>query len=315
MCWVTAIAKFILRLDLSNKATMTMKSTDLCSMPCLENPRIFSVPNPGETKAAFAFHRDRERQLYFIMPRNHPAKPAPTFNPRVMIVGLSPAGNQIEGFLDKYRSSESYDQAARWASFRGMEDDIIRMFKGLEIDKYLGLLLDETTTFAGHPDILTNSLVKCASLTVDGSSDDFDPQAYLSNVRCITRRFFTEVTNFQFTRLSHVFVFGDKATVALKSILMDDGLSVWKALEAHGLQLISLPHPSGQNGEYVKLAKLSSAQFPAEDHYAERKWQEYSAKPPRKGRAKQAELQYKNKRKTYWREIANLRKLFASSAQ
>jgi hypothetical protein len=249
------------------------------------------------------------------MPRNHPAKPAPTFNPRVMIVGLSPAGNQIESFLDKYRSSRSYNEAARWASFRGMEDDIIDMFKGLEIDKYLGLSLVGVTTFARHPDILTNSLVKCASLALDGSSNDFNPHAYSSNVRCITGRFFAEVTNPLFTRLSHVFVFGDKAALALKSICINDGLSVWEALETRGLQLIALPHPSGQNGEYVKLAKLPTAQFPDGDHYAELKWLEYLAKPPRKGRAKQDEFQYKNKRRSYWRKIANLRNLFDNTVK
>ncbi len=279
-------------------------------MPCLDHPRTFFVPDPGATRVEFAFHRDKDRQLYFIMPRNHPAKPALSLNPRLMIVGLSPAGNQIEGFLNKYRSSGNYDEAARWASFRGMEEDIIGMFKGLEIDKYLGISLSETTTFSGHPDILTNSLVKCASLTTDGSSDDFDPCLYPSNIGCITKRFFSEATNPQFTRLSHVFVFGDKATTALKSICMNDGRSVWKALELHGLKLISLPHPSGQNGEYVRLAKLSSAQFPSEDYYAELKWREYLLKPPKKGRAKQNELQYKNKRRTYWKEIDRLRKLF-----
>lgn len=288
-----------------------MKSTDLCPMHCLESRCEFTVPSPGENKSAFAFHRDQDRQLYFIMPRNHPAKPTSSFNPRIMIVGLSPAGNQIEGFLDKYRVSGSYDEAARWASFHGMEEDILSMFRGLQIDRYLGLSLSGVSTFSGHPDILTNSLVKCASLTVAGSSDDFDPSKYPSNVRCISRRFYAEATHPQFTRLSHIFVFGDKATAALKSICMDDGLPVWHALEKRGLQVISLPHPSGQNGEYIKLAKLPSAIFPDENDYVEAKWREYSAKPPRKGRAKQNEAQYKNKRRTYWREVSNLRKLFA----
>jgi hypothetical protein len=279
-------------------------------MPCLPEPRIFEVPSPGAGKAAFAFHKERDRQLFFIMPRNHPAQPLAGFNPRIMLVGLSPAGNQIQGFLDKYRASGSYDEAARWASFRDMEEDIAAMFVGLGIDKDLGLAMKGIRTFAGHPEILTNSLVKCASLTLDGSSDDFNPQQYASNVRCITSRFFVEATHPQFTNLSHIFVFGEKARLALEQITMPDGASIWKALESRGKKMFSLPHPSGQNGEYVRLAKMPADRFPTEGEYAERKWREYSAKLPRKGRKKQSEFEYKNKRRRYWREISILRAEF-----
>jgi hypothetical protein len=281
-------------------------------MPCLPEPRAFEVPPPGAGKAAFAFHKDRDRELFFIMPRNHLARPPAGFNPRVMLVGLSPAGNQIQGFLDKYRATGNYDEAARWASFRDMEEDIAAMFVGLGIDKHLGIVMRGLKTFAGHPDILTNSLVKCASLTLAGSSDDFDPQQYASNVRCIKSRFFAEATHPQFTKLSHIFIFGERARVALQQITMSDRKSVWTALEGHGKNIFTLPHPSGQNGEYVRLAKLPADHFPAEEEYADRKWREYSTKPPRKGRKKQSEGEYKNKRRRYWREIASLRARFST---
>ncbi len=280
-------------------------------MPCLAQPREFEIPRPGASREAFRFHQDRDRHLFFIMPRNHPARPPAHFSPRVMLVGLSPAGNQIQGFLDKYRDTRDYDEAARWASFRGLEEDIVGMFIGLGIDRYVGLAMKGLRTFSGHPDILTNCLVKCASLTADGSSDDFEPQQYESNIRCITSRFFREATYPQFTRLSHIFVFGEKARLALQQVTMADGKSVWKALEDHGRRMVCLPHPSGQNGEYVRLAKLAADQFPTEEAYLRMKWAEYSAKPPRKGRKKQGELEYKRKRQVYWREIANLRAQFA----
>lgn len=267
---------------------------------------------PGAKKKDFAFHQDRDRQLFFIMPRNHPVRPPIGFNPRIMLVGLSPAANQVDGFLEKYRETGDYSAAARWASFRGMEEDIVAMFTGLGIDGHLGWSMKGVTTFADHPHILTNSLVKCASLTLDGSSDDFDPQQYESNVRCITSRFFTEATHPQFTNLSHIFVFGEKARVALQQITMAGGKSVWKALEHCGKKMFSLPHPSGQNGEYVRLAGLPASHFPSEEEYAEMKWREYAPKPPRKGRKKQDEFAYKNKRRRYWREVADLRRQFAS---
>lgn len=292
-----------------------LRSTDLCSMPCLSQPRSFPVPPPGARREAFAFHQDRDRRLFIIMPRNHPAALPADFNPRVMLVGLSPARNQIEGFLKKYGETKNYDEAALWASFRGLEQDIVGMFVGLGIDRSLGLQVAGCTSFSGHPDILTNSLVKCASLTLAGSSDDFNPQKYPSNVRCITLRFFTEATHPQFTRLSHIFVFGEKARLALQKIPMPNGMSVSRALEERGLKVIFLPHPSGQNGEYVRLAKLPPGQFPSEEAYAEMKWRRYVAKPPRSGRKKQGELEYKNKRKAYWREVADLRVQFSSMSE
>lgn len=293
---------------------ISQSGSQLCEMPCLNTPTNFKVPPPGANQRAFMFHRDGNRELFLIMPRNHSTHPIPSFNPKIALVGLSPAGTQIQGFLDRYSQTGDYDAAARWASFRGLEKDIVGMLSGLGAEKFLGLSISGITSFSGHPDILTNSLVKCASLAVSGSSDDFDPTAYQSNIRCITHRFFGEITNPQFTRLSHVFVFGDKAHRALKSITLPDGRNVWRALEDSGRQIIGLPHPSGQNGEYVALTKLPSNQFPDQDVYAETKWNEYAAKPPRKQREKQAESAYKAKRRTYWAEVSKLRKLFSPKA-
>lgn len=108
-----------------------------------------------------------------------------------------------------------------------------------------------------------------------GSSDDFEPQQYESNIRCITSRFFKEATHPQFTSLSHIFVFGEKARLALQQVTMTDGTSVWRALEDHGRRMVCLPHPSGQNGEYVRLAKFAADQFPTEDVYLSMKWAEF----------------------------------------
>lgn len=281
-------------------------------MPCLPSPKNVTVPSPGASQRAFMFHRDRDREMFLIMPRNHPAPPPSLFNPKVALVGLSPAGNQIQGFLDRYARARDYDAAASWASFRGLEEDIVGMLVGLGAADFLGLSLAGVTSFANHPDILTNSLVKCASLTVTGSSDDFDPMQYESNIRCITHRLYGELTHPQFSRLSHVFVFGDKAKHALQTISMPNGASVWQALHDAGRSVIGLPHPSGQNREYVRLAKLLADQVPDMEAYVETKWREYAAKPPRSGRKKEPEARYKAKRRAYWSEVARLRKHFTA---
>jgi lysozyme family protein len=59
--------------------------------------------------------------------------------------------------------------------------------------------------------------------------------------------------------------------------------------------------------EYVKLASLSSANFPQREAYAAAKWEEYKIRPARKGRVKESEDRYKAKRRRYWDEIAALR--------
>ncbi len=290
---------------------ITQAGIQICAMPCLDAPRAITVPAPGSNASTFAFHRDGDRELYLVMPRNHPTHPSPTFNPKIMLVGLSPARTQIEGFLGEYRRTGDYDAAARWAAFRGLEDDIVGMLRGLGAERFLGLSLENVKTFAGHPDILTNSLVKCASLKEGGSSDDFDPTLYPSNVRCITHRFLAETTNPQFTRLSHIFVFGDKAQRALKAIRVAGGHSAWESLGEEGRRVVGFPHPSGQNGEYVALAKLPHREFPSQDSYAETMWREYAARPPRRGRAKQGDTEYKAKRRSYWGKVAKLRALFS----
>lgn len=284
-------------------------------MPCLAAVgREVKVPPPGAPRDHFLFHRDGDRKLFLIMPTNHPVPHAAALNPRIAIVGLSPAANQIQGFLDRYRSTRDYNAAAQWASFKGMEEDIIGMFVGLGVDRALELRLRERGTLAAHPGVLTESLVKCASLSGEDSSDDFDPTAYGSNVRCITHRFLPTLANPALTRLSHVFIFGKRAQAAVASVTLPDGRTVERALHDAGRQVIGLPHPSGQNGEHVALAKLSDAQFPDQATYAARKWQEYASKPPRPGRKKQAEAAYKEKRRTYWAEVAALRAQFAHRA-
>lgn len=283
-------------------------------MPCVNHTRRLTLPPPGSPRTAFAFHRDRDRDLFLIMPRNHPVAPRAPIDPRIALVGLSPAGTQIEGFLAEYGRSSDYEVAASWASFRGLQADILNMLRGLGVLDILGLNLDGVTTFAGHPEILTNSLVRCASLSADGSSDDFDPTQYESNVRCITHRLFRELTNPAYQRLEVVAIFGRQAAAALKKLRLPTGQTVWSGLQEAGKLVIELPHPSGQNMEYVKLGSLSSADFRQREAYAAEKWETYRLKPARKGRAKESEERYKAKRQRYWDEIAALRNDIAKRA-
>lgn len=288
----------------------TQTGSLLCEMPCLKTPRRVVLPPPGSARGDFAFHRDRDRELFLIMPRNHSLACQRTLNPRVALVGLSPAGNQIDGFLTEYAHSRDYEAAAAWASFRGLEKDILGMLQGLGITRSLQLNLDGAQTFAGHPEILTNSLVRCASLGLNGSSNDFDPTRYESNMRCVIHRLFGELTNPAHTRLQLVIVFGRKAVAALKTLRLPNQQSVWSGLESAGKQVIGLPHPSAQNMEYVNLASLSAADFPQREAYAIRMWEAYRVKPARRGRVKEHEVSYKAKRRRYWDEVAELRAEF-----
>jgi hypothetical protein len=128
-----------------------------------------------------------------------------------------------------------------------------------------------------------------------------------SNVKCITHRLFRELTNPAFVRLEFIVIFGRQAATALKKLRLPSGDAVWTGLQKAGKRVIELPHPSGQNMEYVKLASLSAAEFPEREVYAVKKWEAYEMKPPRKGRAKESEDRYKSKRRRYWDEIAALR--------
>ena len=283
-----------------------MKLGDLCSAPCFSCASTFEIPLPGCNKEQLKFDLERERDFYAVLLRNHDLSHASKLDPKIAVVGLSPAGNQIDEFLDEYRRTGDYAKASVAGAFAGLAPDIIKMFKGLGIADELELTFPQPDTLAFHPDIYVTSLVACASLTSDGKSSDFDPNKFDGTRRCIVDRFIAEILNPKFNKLSHVFVLGNKGWSAIGTIRDANGVTVLDRLRRHGKVLCRLPHPSGENGEYVKLASLSAEQMPSVNSYVTEMWTEYFLK----GNPKQSQAQYKKKRASVWESVQAMREQF-----
>lgn len=284
-----------------------MKLSSLCAAPCFPSAPAFEVPKPGCGAADLKFGHDGRRDFYAVLLRNHVPEALPRLNPKLAIVGLSPAGKQIAEFLHGYRRTGDYGSASVAGAFAGLAGSIIAMLTGLGLTAKLGLHFPRPDSLAGHPDIFGTSLVACATLDTSGGSDAFDARRSAAASRCITLRLPTELTNPAFGRLSHVVVLGRDAWTALDSLRMADGMSVLGHLRSAGKQVINLPHPSGQNGEFVALASLPASRVPNIDAYVAEKWEEYRQKPPRPGRTKEPEAKYKAKRRAVWQAVQAIR--------
>jgi hypothetical protein len=288
-----------------------MKLGDICSAPCFARASEFIIPAAGCSQNELEFGHEDGRRYFAVLLRNHDIRRSVAFNPKVAIVGLSPAGTQIDAFVDTYRNSGYYGTASIAGAFAGLAPDIIKMLKGLGIADKLDLAFP-APTLDMHPDVYVTSLVACASLTTNGSSDDFDPTLVPAARRCMVDRFASEMLNPDFKRLSHILILGAKGWSAIKSVRMSDNLSLLEHLQKQGKRVFNLPHPSGQNREYVNLASLPAEHAPTRDNYVSEKWVEYLLKPPKEGKPKQAEGKYRNRRETVWRTIDELRQEIAS---
>lgn len=284
-----------------------MKLSNLCSAPCFANAGEFQIAAPGCRTADLRFGQDADRDFFAVLLRNHQLDAIPRLNPKLAIVGLSPAGNQITGFLEAYRRTGDYGQASVAGAFAGLAGSIIAMLAGLGLTARLNLYFPQPDSLANHPDIYGTSLVACATLDAVGGSDAFDPRHSPAASRCITLRLPSELTNPAFTRLSHIVVLGREAWAALDSLRMPGGQSVLQRLRSAGKEVINLPHPSGQNGEFVGLASLPSGQVPTLEEYVAKKWEKYRLQPARPGRGKEPEAKYKAKRRTVWLAVQSVR--------
>ena len=287
-----------------------MKIGDFCPAPCFPSAAAFEIPPPGVTASQLRFGRDGDRDFYAVLLNNHPPLARPR-RARVAIVGLSPAANQIDAFVAAYRRYGDYGQASVSGAFAELERDIIAMMRGLGLVDKLGLPLTRGT-LADDPDIHVTSLVACATLSEKGSSDAFAPERTSAAVRCIANRFVAEMLDPRFDRLAAVVILGKDAERAVRTIRTAQGATVADSLRAAGKAILHLPHPSGQNQEYVKLAALPSSEFPTLSDYVDSKWREYASKPPRTGRSKESETKYKAKRESYWSAVDTLRREIAA---
>lgn len=286
-----------------------MNSTDLCSMPCVAG-KNFIIPTQGACRAEdLRFHVDGDRALFCAMIGNTQVSVAPPSTCKVAIVGLSPADTQLRRFTEKYNRGTSYEEAALEAAFEGLERDLVRMMNGIGVSRKLGLHpLSESIDLNRSGHFLTTSLIKCASLTVSGSSSDFDPWKYESNVRCITERFVPEML--AHNSIEHILVLGSKAQKALCQKVQISGMSVHDYLCARGKKISYLPHPSGANRESVDLASLDRYDFPAMQQYQDRMWAKYKISQHEKGKKLGNEATYKSTRASRWEAIARIRNAF-----
>ena len=289
-----------------------MKSTKYCSMPCVDG-KAFEIPSPSTaTRESLNFHRDRDRELYFSVIGNNQPNSHNLPDPKVAIVGLSPADTQLKRFIEIYRATSSLDEAALEAAFEGLQEDIVGMLNGLGVTRYLGLQelpLQTDLNRCGH--FLTTSLVKCVSLTLDGSSKDFNPWQYQSNIECIKHRFVSEILNTKYRSLQHVIILGKPAKTVMNEKVQVKGISLHQHLWNQGKVVCYMPHPSGANRESVDLATLMPDAFPAQDEYVNSMWQKYLEKCGEKGKKPQSRETYESIRRSRWKAISELRLAFS----
>ena len=286
-----------------------MDSKKFCSMPCINNKSIL-IPEPGHTEPSdFKFHEDNDRALYIAMIGNTQYKTPVENNYKIAIVGLSPADTQLKKFTNKYNRTKSYENSALEAAFEGLEKDLAKMLNGLGVTKKLGLEpLPENIDLNKCGLFLTTSLVKCASLTLQGSSSDFSPWEYESNIKCIKDRFIPEILSNK--SISHVLILGSKAKKTLTEKIHIDGISAHEYIEKNNKTIAYLPHPSGANRESVSLASLDEENFPTKQQHQERMWNKYKSKKIAKGKSLGNEQSYKNTRGSRWQAISDIRKIF-----
>lgn len=282
-----------------------MKLGSICPAPCFREAANFDIPRPGCSRQDLEFSHADGRRFYAVLLSNH--EPGATVDPKLAIVGLSPAGTQIASFIEAYRKTSSYGKASVQGAFAGLAPDIIAMIEGLGLAERLDVRFPNKT-LAYHPDVYVTSMVACASLTSDYSSDDFNPRSSAAATRCATVRLVDDLLRPTFKRLTHVLLLGSKSWEAAHTLRTPEGRSIIGALVAAGKVVLNLPHPSGQNREYVNLASLPTNLAPPLTRYVDEKWEEYRIKPPRQGRKKENEAKYKAKRTTVWNTVDSLRK-------
>lgn len=283
-----------------------MKLCDLCAAPCFPTAANFALPPPGASIDELKFATEDDRDFYAVLLNNHPPQLRDTLSPKVAVVGLSPGKDQIENFVTAYSTSHEYGAASVEGAFAGLAGSIIGMMNGLGLTTKLNLRFS-TSKLALHPDVYVTSLVACGTLSIGGSSDAFDPLRYKSAKRCIGERFVKEMLAPAFRDLRAILILGTDGWKAVNSLRLPSGRTVVETLHAAGKLVMDLPHPSGQNGEYVALASCEPSGFPSLEEYVEACWDRYRYEPPRTGRTKQIECVYKKKRRTVWQRVDALR--------
>jgi hypothetical protein len=169
-----------------------MKLRELCSAPCFATAPAFDIPAPGCRSAQLKFFdgelgRDGKtsRDYYAALLRNHDIR-TPGLNPRIAIVGLSPASTQIDEFRDEYEVTKDYAAASIAGAFAGLHKNIIAMLKGLGIAEKLNIkFLPDRNSLAKNSDIFGTSLVACASLGSDGNTRDFKVANFPAACKCM----------------------------------------------------------------------------------------------------------------------------------
>ena len=284
-----------------------MRLCDICPAPCFPAAGNFEMPPRGTVKDGLKFASDHDRDFYAVLLNNHPPQSRNTLNPKVAVVGLSPARNQIDEFVATYSRSGDYGIASVAGAFAGLAENIIAMMQGLGLTEKFGISFP-SSTLARHTDIYVTSLVACATLNAAGRSDTFKPSRYRSATRCITDRFVNEMLAPSFGDLRVILILGSDGWKSVNDLKLASGQTVVVALRSAGKVVVPMPHPSNQNREYVTLASLAKQNFPSCEVYVSRRWEQYRKEPPRNGRKKQSQHVYANKRRVVWLAVDKLRR-------
>ncbi|MBM3246960.1 hypothetical protein FJZ17_00240 [Candidatus Pacearchaeota archaeon] len=214
-----------------------MKSRNFCNIWC--GGRDIELKAPPINESDLLIKTEGERKIYFSIVGNCPK------NPRVALIGLCPGFTQLHALVQEYNKTGNFLESSGVSSFRKSSKNIIKMLRKIEVDKFLGIDLDDNFDFNNSDLFLTSSLVKCAALKEGkGRSDDFQPLDFDFGRKCMAHRFIEDINCY--ASLKKIIFFGKKAEFAVSSELVD-GKSIKQLLEENGKEVIFLPHPSGSN--------------------------------------------------------------------
>lgn len=192
---------------------------------------------------------EKDRDVYFSLVGYEPE------TAEIAIIGLNPAYTQLNNFCEHYVRTSDFNESRKLSAFsnKALRGNLIKMLDYLMVGRLVGL--DSSAFFfseQGRAKVLMTSVVKCASLNknVSKRSSDWDILKYSFAVKCASNRLLYDLRSAR--GLKAVFVLGDKATSAMKSIRISDK-SLYDAVDSQIAPIIELPHPSGANNENVLI--------------------------------------------------------------
>lgn len=217
-----------------------------CGMWCGGELRKGRTP---DRLSGFEILKEKDRTLYFSLVGHEPS------SAEIAIIGLNPAGTQLNVFLECYEKTGDFDRSRKESAFsnKNLRRNLINMLDFLDVPSRINLKsAEEIFTDAGREKVMMTSVVKCASLSTKPGrrSAAWDITEYDFAVKCASYRLLYDLS--KANGLKAVFILGRKAAVALKAI-NKDGKPLYIFIEDNIAPIIELPHPSGANSGRIRL--------------------------------------------------------------